>query len=229
MYCVRCGVRLKDGIDRCPLCGLPAWKPEGMNEAAPTFPNRYPDEKSNMRARAALYLTIAAAIAFVVVLIVWLAVGKGRSWGTIALLGILCAWLITGLPLWIGKLPLWGWFLLVHGAAGGYVFFLSQLTGGSWFAVFVLPVLSIHAAIITTTAILLKYISGGRCYIWGATIIAYGGFTVLLELFLHLAFGLGMFRWSVFSAGTLIGIGLLLIIIGIVKPFKHFLHKNLFF
>ena len=27
-YCVKCGVELDEGAERCPLCGTPAWKPD---------------------------------------------------------------------------------------------------------------------------------------------------------------------------------------------------------
>ena len=28
MYCVKCGVKLDDSLERCPLCGTPVWRPE---------------------------------------------------------------------------------------------------------------------------------------------------------------------------------------------------------
>ena len=33
-YCVKCGVELDEGAERCPLCGTPAWKPD---ETAPRY------------------------------------------------------------------------------------------------------------------------------------------------------------------------------------------------
>lgn len=38
MYCVKCGVRLQEGTERCPLCATPVWNPE---EA--TAERGYPD------------------------------------------------------------------------------------------------------------------------------------------------------------------------------------------
>ena len=42
MYCVKCGVRLPEGSEQCPLCQTPVWDPEGSEPAAPTFSDRYP-------------------------------------------------------------------------------------------------------------------------------------------------------------------------------------------
>ena len=43
MYCVRCGVRLQEGVKACPLCGTPVWCLE-TGEGAPvaTYSDRYP-------------------------------------------------------------------------------------------------------------------------------------------------------------------------------------------
>lgn len=39
-YCVKCGVELDEGAERCPLCGTPAWKPD---ETEPRyFPTKRP-------------------------------------------------------------------------------------------------------------------------------------------------------------------------------------------
>lgn len=41
-YCVNCGVQLADGEKACPLCGTPAWRPEGAPDA-PQASKLYPD------------------------------------------------------------------------------------------------------------------------------------------------------------------------------------------
>ena len=36
MYCVKCGVRLQEGTENCPLCGTPVWNPDASEKE-----NRY--------------------------------------------------------------------------------------------------------------------------------------------------------------------------------------------
>lgn len=40
MYCVRCGVKLREGTESCPLCGTPVWNPEGARAR-----KSYPEEQ----------------------------------------------------------------------------------------------------------------------------------------------------------------------------------------
>lgn len=37
MYCVKCGVRLQDSAETCPLCGTPVWRPEEKAPQADFF------------------------------------------------------------------------------------------------------------------------------------------------------------------------------------------------
>ena len=32
MYCVKCGVKLQEGAEICPLCGTPVWNPDGLDD-----------------------------------------------------------------------------------------------------------------------------------------------------------------------------------------------------
>ena len=38
MYCVKCGVRLQDGVNSCPLCNTPVWNPEQPEQEQPREP-----------------------------------------------------------------------------------------------------------------------------------------------------------------------------------------------
>ena len=49
-YCVKCGVELDEGAERCPLCGTPAWKPDETEPRYfPTKPAEVP--RASRRAR----------------------------------------------------------------------------------------------------------------------------------------------------------------------------------
>ena len=61
MYCVKCGVRLQEGAERCPLCQTPVWDPEGAAPAAPTFSDRYPTPPRSRRYPIMAFLTALMA------------------------------------------------------------------------------------------------------------------------------------------------------------------------
>ena len=41
MYCVKCGVKLQEGVERCPLCQTPVWNPEPQEESR-SYPDTLP-------------------------------------------------------------------------------------------------------------------------------------------------------------------------------------------
>ncbi len=66
MYCVRCGVRLQEGVKACPLCGTPVWCPEaGERGPAATYSDRYPVYSRQKRLTVMASLTVALLAAMV--------------------------------------------------------------------------------------------------------------------------------------------------------------------
>ena len=60
-YCVKCGVELDEGAERCPLCGTPAWKPDETEPRYfPTKPAEVP--RASRRAAAALLTAMLASV-----------------------------------------------------------------------------------------------------------------------------------------------------------------------
>ena len=43
MYCVKCGVKLQEGVERCPLCRTPVWNPEPQEESR-NYPDTLPQQ-----------------------------------------------------------------------------------------------------------------------------------------------------------------------------------------
>lgn len=226
MYCVKCGVRLQEGTQQCPLCSTPVWNPDGAS-ATPAFPDRYPATESKKSLWAGL-LTLFFVIIAVALLVIWLNVGGG-PWGSISLLGTAFVYIAFILPLWFKKMYAFIWLPVIHAVAAGYALFICCTFGGNWFLPFAFPMACIHALFTTTVSMLLHFIKGGRCYILGGSVIAYGGCTMLIEFFGHITFGTPMFVWSIYSASVLFAAGMFLIVVGIIKPFKRFLQKYLFF
>ena len=66
MYCVRCGVRLQEGVTACPLCGTPVWCPEaGERGPAATYSDRYPVLSRQKRLTVMASLTVGLLSAMV--------------------------------------------------------------------------------------------------------------------------------------------------------------------
>ena len=226
MYCVKCGVKLQDHVEKCPLCQTPVWNPDAFTAGDPIYPPRLPEKKDTHLAVAIIISVIAALGAFIVYL-----VGSHVSgiWSGITMLGIALFYLILVLPIWFPHLHPGVYFPVTHAATAGYLLYICHVTGGHWFLSFAMPIVLILCVIITTIAVLLRHVRHGRFFIFGSLFIALGIFNVLLELFEHITFALPMFLWSPYSAGALTLFGLFLILAGIIPPLRHFLEKNFFF
>ncbi len=228
MYCVKCGVSLKEGIKDCPLCGTPVWNPNGDVDMSHSYPERVP-QILDARRKMAVILTFPAIVGVLVLLIVWMNLGVGEHWGGISLLGIALGYIAIVLPLWFKKFHLYILNAIVHAAAAGYTLYICYITNGHWFLSFAFPVLAVHCLLSTALFVLLHYIKGANCFILGGSTIAYGLFTILIEFFAHISFGQKMFNWSLYSAGGAFAVGMFLIIVGIIKPLRNYLQKILFF
>lgn len=226
MYCVKCGVKLQNGVENCPLCDTPVWNPDGQEKVL-AFPDRYPEQK-NINRKLAFILTVMTVIAEFVLLLVVLNVSGGWRWGGIALLGVALGFVILVLPLWI-RMPAYLALAIDHLAIGGYLLYICCTSGGRWFMPFAFPVTGIHCLLTVAMAVLLKYTDKGRFFLFGGAFILWGGFTMLVEFFEHISFGYPMFAWSVYSASVLFAIGMFLILTGIIKPLKGFIEKLFFF
>ena len=65
MYCVKCGVKLSDGVESCPLCGTPVWNPEPAKEKE-SYPDNLPRAHKESNVPFAVALTAVCALAILV-------------------------------------------------------------------------------------------------------------------------------------------------------------------
>jgi hypothetical protein len=92
-----------------------------------------------------------------------------------------------------------------------------------------MPITLSFGAIISSAAILIHYLKRGVLYIIGGAIIALGAWCGLLDLLSRIAFDItSELVWSTFPLVFCFIIGMMLIIIEIVKPFKESLRKIFF-
>ncbi len=228
MYCVKCGVKLQDGLKCCPLCHTPVWNPNA--ETAPSF---YPAEREpkitrESRLPAACALTAVALLSVLVTLSVCLNLYRAMSWGGYVLFGVAMAYVVFVLPLWFERLSPLIAIPVDHAAALLYVYYICRITGGHWFWSFAFPIIILSCALIMGLYCLLRFVSQGRTFIVGGFIIALGGYTVLVELFEHITFGHPMFRWSLYSAGSCLAVGFFFLLTGMIRPLRDAMERRFF-
>lgn len=228
MYCVKCGVKLQDGVESCPLCQTPVWNPDGAAEET-VYPNRYPRAHKESNAPVAITLTVICVTAIVVLLIVCLRLYGALRWGGYAIGGVALFYVVAVLPNWFRQ-PRGEVLLPVdHAAAALFVLYVCLQTGGHWFLSFAFPVILASCLLSTAFFCLLKYVRGGRAFLFGAFLLGVGGFTVLIEFFEHISFGVAMFRWSLYSLAGFGAAGSLLLLAGMVPAMRQGLEKRFFF
>ena len=73
------------------------------------------------------------------------------------------------------------------------------------------------------------YVTGGDVIVYGGAFLALGGFTMLIEYFLHITFDLPpVGTWSLYPLAVLGLLGLTLILIGSSKPLRESLERKFF-
>ena len=228
MYCVKCGVRLQEGVTKCPLCQTPVWNPEGP-AAEKSYPDRLPGQYRQSDLPGAIALTVLCLVATLVTLIVCLKLYGELRWGGYVILGIALFYVLAVLPRWFTQ-PRGEVFVPVdHAAIALYVLYICLKGGGHWFMSFAFPVILSSCVLSTAMICLLKYVRGGRLFIFGGFLILLGGFTVLVEFFEHISFGMQMFRWSLYSLTAFGVTGLFLLAAGLIPALRHGLEKRFFF
>ena len=228
MYCVRCGVKLQDGVTSCPLCETPVWNPQQPRKEH-SYPDNYPRAQKESLLPFAVAMTVICIIAMVVILTVCLKLYGELNWGGYAIGGTALFYVIVVLPCWF-RHPLIEVFAPVdHAAAALFVLFICLKTGGDWFWSFAFPVLLAGCLLFTGVLCLLKHVRGGSLIILGGFLIGLGGFTVLIEFFEHLTFDVPMFLWSLYSLIGFAAAGGFLLLSGMIPALRGTIEKRFFF
>lgn len=235
MYCFKCGVELADSEKKCPLCGTPVptldgERGEAGKEAAPPYPP-YPGEVSEGIPRNGLLFVLSCLffLPFCLCLLCDMKINGEVVWSGYASGALALLYVIAVLPCWFRR-PNPVIFVPVDFAAAGlYLLYVNFATGGHWFLTLALPVLGGAALITTAVVALLRYTRGGELFILGGATLLVGGLSVLTEGMIRLTFGVRMFRWSVYPLTACTLLGLMLLVIGICRPFRESLKKRFFF
>lgn len=229
MYCVKCGVKLPGGVEKCPLCATPVWNPNAEAEREELYPDRYPQKEKNRRHAWAMAATILLILSVITVLLICNRIYGKLEWGGLVVFGSMLAYISLFLPLWFSKPNPVIFIPVTHVAAGAYLAYICTYAHGTWFWGFAFPVIAMSMIITSAFTALMKYVKGARYFIFGGLFFLIGGASILTEFFGHMTFGTPMFVWSLFSCGACFVVGMILTLAGIIRPMGDYFNRLFFF
>ena len=230
MYCAKCGVKLADTEESCPLCGTRAYHPDLPREAAPpSYPRgKYPARQPRSLVAQAV-LTELFLLPCVVVLLVDLQFNGGVTWSGFAIGALIMAYVMMVLPLWFRRPNPVIFVPCGFAVIALYLLYIDLTVRGGWFLPFALPLTGGVCAIVTAVVALVKYAKKGYLFIFGGASIALGGMLLLSEFLLKLTFGIHRFiGWSLYPLAALVLLGGLLIFLGINRNAREVMERKLF-
>lgn len=228
MFCINCGIELSDGQKICPICETRVYHPDlKKSDAPPSYPRKaFKSEEINIRGLL-FFITLLHLIPIIFSIILDYNLNDAIDWTGYVVGGVVILYVAIVLPMWFKKPNPVIFTPCTFLVAGFYLWYINFTVGGEWFWTLAFPV-TLGTGIITTALVtLFKYIKKHRLYIVGGGFILTGALTVLIEHFLHLTFSFKHdgFIWSLYPFVFLTIIGIGLIVIEIVKPFKESLKK----
>lgn len=227
MYCVKCGVKLGSGTEKCPLCDTPVWNPDGYLNV-PQYPDLYPERRGRKRQAAAAVITFLSLVACITVFLICEKMYHAPAWSGIVVFGIVLVYIAGVLPLWFRHPNPVIFIPITYTAAGIYMLYLNGYFSGQWFLSFAFPITAMSLVITEAFAVLMKYVRGGRYYIFGGLFFLIGAFAVLVEFFAHITFDTPVFVWSLYAAGACSAVAVILILAGIIRPMREFFNRMFF-
>ena len=229
MYCIRCGVRLADTEERCPLCGTRCCHPDIPAKPSPPLYPRHRSPQAQVNPLGVMSaLTVLTLIPLAICLLCDLQGDFHLSWSGFAIGGILLFYELFLLPGWFRKPNPVIFVPCGFAAVAIYLFYINWYLNGSWFWGFALPLLGGLGLISTVLVTLLRYVHRGKLYIFGGCTLALGAFLPILELLSARTFHHSAVTWSIFPFAALILLGGYLIFLGICRPARESMSRKFF-
>ena len=229
MYCVNCGVKLADTQEKCPLCStLPGTVPAGKASVKPLYPeDHHPEYEVNTGAVCGTVLFLFL-IPVVVSFFMDMHMDRRIDWFWYVAGAMLLAYVVIALPLWFRKPNPVIFVPCDFGAVALYLLLIDLLTEGGWFLPFALPVTARVGLVVTAVITLLRYLRGGRLFIFGGALIAMGAVALLVEVQMCIAFPMDFAGWSGYPMIVLAMLGGLLIFLGVNRAARERMQRKFF-
>ena len=225
MYCVKCGVELGDSEKHCPLCHTEVYYKERDVSSERPYPEFTKPETVNPRGMyfvfSALYVLVAL-ISFFCDYNLY----PGIQWAGYVIGGLILSYSAFILPHWFDRRHQEIFYPVFFALVAGFLWYINYTLEDDWFMTLALPVTGAIALVVCSVFIILKYIRHGRLYLFGGAFIGLGLTSVLAEYLISVTFG-NEFKlfWSPYPLISLTLVGLTLLVIAIVKPFKESLRR----
>lgn len=229
MYCINCGVKLADTEKVCPLCATEVFHPELVRgEAEPLYPhNRYPVPYASSKVLQ-IVVTTLAMLGVMITLLVDIQINKAVTWSGAVIGGVLVCYVMMVFPFWFSRPNPVIFVPCTFGVIILYLLYLNRMAGGHWFLSFAFPVAGGIGLILTVVVALMRYVRRGYLYIFGGTGIALGLYTLLVELLIHITFGVRLLGWSLYPMIALVLLGGMLIVLAISRPARETMERKFF-
>lgn len=228
MYCMNCGVKLGQGEEKCPLCGLRAYHPDlKRTPGTSLYPGEWhaPEaERSGWRYLLTVFFLVAAGACLVVDILL----SGSISWSGFSLAGLLTGYVLLVLPLWFARPNAVVFLAIDFLAVGLMLLYIDLEVRGGWFLSLAFPVTALYGVLVTGFAAIVKYVRRGRFFQLGGGCVVFGCSAMLLELFISITFGTRMFTWSLYPMAILCTTGLFWILAGIIRPLGNAIRKKTF-
>ncbi len=229
MYCVNCGVELKDSEKVCPLCKTMVFHPDiPRSVGEKPYPEYNPPVRRFNRFGALFVLTVIFLIPALITLLIDLKINAAVIWSGYVIGGLAVGYITFVLPLWFRRPNPVIFIPCAFASAILFLLYICLNTGGHWFLPLAFPIAGIAAILLTAVVALLRYLKRGKLYVFGGAFIALGGFSMLIEMFICITFKTRFVFWSVYPLAACVSVGLLLIAIAVCKPLRSSLDKRFF-
>lgn len=230
MYCIKCGVKLAETEDKCPLCNTIVCHPDIKLDAEKDL---YPSGKVPKEKGISKFLCGALIILFLLPIIISfysdMQYDSKIDWFGFVAGGVIFLYVVIALPLWFKKPNPVIFVPCDFVACILYLFYINFATNGNWFLPFALPVAGAIMIITCATLTLLYYIKRGKLFILGGMFIAIGCFILLVEYLLNVAFSINFIAWSMYPLIVFALLGGLLIYLAINPSAREVIERKLFF
>ena len=226
MYCIKCGVKLSEGQTVCPLCETKVYNPDIQIKEENTYP-KIPFESEEFNRKGLMFvLTMIFLVPLILPVLLELNWRGTVNWSGYVSIGTLIAYTSLIMPFWFKRPNPVIFVPVTFALIIGLLHYTCFKNDGNWFMSFALPVAGGLGIIVTAATAILHYVKKGCLYTVGGTLIALGMWTVMLEYDIRTTFAVSVpFYWSIAPLTVFSVVGIMLIIVAIVKPFKESLRR----
>lgn len=228
MYCMKCGAKLSDREVKCPLCGFDLPRVSPLQEKGLYPRTKRPRDREDFKGMLLLFTLLYSAFCGILFLpVVTEFLGLEGSFAFLSFLFFI--YIAFVLPRWFIRpnpvifFPVSSFSFLI------FLFVLDLFWGDGWFFFLALPLIFVFVLLVEAVVTLSRYLTHGRLYIYGGFFIALGGLSLLGEVLYRLCFSLPLaLTFSLLAFIIFASLGMGLIIIAIVPPFRRFFERRFF-